>query len=108
MSGAKARLPKRIARRRTAGWRMPSNAVYVGRPAIFGNPFRTATAFRRWLIEDYIIEPGHDWDVLDRRRADIFASLGKLTGRDLVCWCREGDPCHADTLLELANITNFR
>ena len=32
--------PKRIQRKRTKGWRMPLGAVYVGRPTIFGNPFR--------------------------------------------------------------------
>lgn len=31
--------PKRIQRRRTAGWTMPDGAVYVGRPTRFGNPF---------------------------------------------------------------------
>jgi hypothetical protein len=31
--------PKRIQRKRTKGWRMPPNAVYVGRPTVFGNPF---------------------------------------------------------------------
>lgn len=29
--------------------------------------------------------------------------LGRLCGRDLACWCKPGDPCHADTLIELAN-----
>lgn len=32
--------PKRIQRKRTKGWRMPKDAVYVGRPGRFGNPFR--------------------------------------------------------------------
>lgn len=32
--------PKRIQRKRTKGWRMPSNAVYVGRPTKWGNPFK--------------------------------------------------------------------
>jgi hypothetical protein len=32
--------PVRIQRRRTKGWRMPEDAVYVGRPTVFGNPFR--------------------------------------------------------------------
>ncbi|HKY59245.1 MAG TPA: DUF4326 domain-containing protein [Aeromicrobium sp.] len=32
--------PKRIQRKRTKGWRMPEGAVYVGRPTVFGNPFR--------------------------------------------------------------------
>lgn len=26
-----------------------------------------------------------------------------LRGRNLACWCKIGDPCHADVLLELAN-----
>jgi len=29
--------PKRIQRKRTKGWRMPPNAVYVGRPSRWGN-----------------------------------------------------------------------
>lgn len=32
-------MAKRIQRRRTAGWRMPDGAVYVGRPSKWGNPF---------------------------------------------------------------------
>lgn len=27
----------------------------------------------------------------------------ELAGRDLACWCKPGDPCHADVLLEIAN-----
>ena len=30
----------------------------------------------------------------------------ELRGRDLVCTCRRGEPCHADVLLELANNDN--
>ena len=26
-----------------------------------------------------------------------------LAGKNLACWCKPGDPCHADVLLELAN-----
>ena len=33
-------------------------------------------------------------------QAEIRAKLG---GRDLVCWCRQDDWCHADVLLALAN-----
>ena len=32
--------PVRIQRKRTKGWRMPEGAIYVGRPTVFGNPFR--------------------------------------------------------------------
>lgn len=31
--------PQRIQRRRTKDWRMPENAVYVGRGSRWGNPF---------------------------------------------------------------------
>lgn len=31
--------PKRIQHKRTKGWTMPPNTVYVGRPTIWGNPF---------------------------------------------------------------------
>ncbi|RTL03893.1 MAG: DUF4326 domain-containing protein [Acidimicrobiia bacterium] len=27
----------------------------------------------------------------------------EIAGLDLGCWCREGTPCHGDTLLEAAN-----
>lgn len=26
-----------------------------------------------------------------------------LAGKNLACWCKPGEPCHADVLLELAN-----
>jgi hypothetical protein len=26
-----------------------------------------------------------------------------LRGKDLACWCKLDEPCHADVLLELAN-----
>lgn len=32
-------MPERIQRRRVKGWKMPENAVYVGRPTKWGNPF---------------------------------------------------------------------
>jgi hypothetical protein len=32
-------VPKRIQRKRTKGWKMPPNTVFVGRGTIWGNPF---------------------------------------------------------------------
>jgi len=29
--------------------------------------------------------------------------LAELRGKNLACWCKPGDPCHADVLIELAN-----
>ena len=36
------RLPIRIQRRRTRGWKMPAHTKYVGRGSLYGNPFRVA------------------------------------------------------------------
>lgn len=36
--------PKRIQRRRTAGWRLPDGAVIVDRTSKWGNPFTIADA----------------------------------------------------------------
>lgn len=33
-------VPERLQRKRTKGYRLPSGAVYVGRPTRFGNPFQ--------------------------------------------------------------------
>jgi hypothetical protein len=27
-----------------------------------------------------------------------------LAGKNLACWCRPGEPCHVDVLLEIANV----
>ncbi len=29
--------------------------------------------------------------------------ISQLRGKNLACWCKQGTPCHADVLLELAN-----
>jgi hypothetical protein len=29
----------------------------------------------------------------------------ELAGKNLACWCRPDQPCHADVLLEIANTT---
>src|SRR3972149_2913182 len=34
-------MPRRIQRKRTKGWRMPANTVYVGRPTKWGNPYNS-------------------------------------------------------------------
>lgn len=103
---AKMTQPKRIQRRRTKGWRMPPNTVYVGRPSKWGNPFRVTEdrnakdciiAFGTWLTVD-----GVDAGIPDRKRA-IIDSLPELRGKDLACWCSLDQVCHADILLELAN-----
>jgi hypothetical protein len=40
---------------------------------------------------------------LDQRPSLVEAARTELAGRDLMCWCPPGEPCHADVLLEIAN-----
>ncbi|MEU9849319.1 DUF4326 domain-containing protein [Streptomyces sp. NPDC047985] len=116
---------ERIQRRRTKGWRSPEGAVYVGRPTLYGNPFQVARVPGAWVVfvdaapgvigRTVATVPGEqearqiavdEFRAMLRtpggaEQADFFAA--KLHGRDLMCWCPVGMPCHADVLLELAN-----
>ena len=87
--------PKRIQRKRTKGWQMPPNCVYVGRPTKWGNPFTGKDAvekYRDWLLS---------W--INSGDAGFLIDLNKLRGKDLACWCKLSDKCQADILLEIAN-----
>ena len=99
--------PARIQRERVKGWRMPAAAIYVGRPTMFGNPWNwkhhgrdvAMERYRNWLLNGE--NCGRAW--LDEVRAKVLEALPDLRGRALACFCREGEPCHADILIALAN-----
>lgn len=76
------------------------NAVYVGRPSKWGNPFVMGKdGTRNEVVKkykdhlDYVLEGSPD--VKDKL-------IKELKGKDLVCWCSP-ETCHADILLEYAN-----
>ena len=115
---AGAPIPQRVQRRRTKGWRKPPGAVSVVRPSRWGNPFvvqqivqiiargrqqpvaaydrsGAVRLYRRWL--DGQIE------VVGQQAPTRDAIRQALAGRDLMCYCPLGDPCHADVLLAIAN-----
>lgn len=115
-------MPIRVQLSRKKGWRMPENTVSVARPGKFGNPFNQENAiesgyasihtwrtfvvrcFRDWLTS----KSGCDWwqgPQSDARLAIIRANIPDLRGKNLACWCPLDQPCHADVLLELANLT---
>lgn len=93
-------MPERIQRKRTKGWRMPAGAVYVGRPSIWGNPYQTSAMTRDQAVRFFRVR----CDRLSRTMSG-HADLEKLRGKNLACWCRLDQPCHADVLLEYANST---
>jgi hypothetical protein len=111
---------------------MPENTVKVCRPSKWGNPFRIGGYFMlggvgksplgEWCWMERIIWKPADVDdalatgfVLVENQAqavEMFERLMKsspwkvddLRGKNLACWCKEGTPCHADVLLDLANV----
>jgi hypothetical protein len=75
-------LPRRIQRRRMKGWRMPDDAVYVGRPTKWGNPFRLGTPYG--LAQEPGIGGDRDWDYEGRisaagTRHDFHHADGRIT-----------------------------
>ena len=110
--------PRRVQLSRKKGWRMPPNTVKVARPSKWGNPYRVINGdnekavrlFRRLFevppsrIRHLILaicsgRPG----IGEGAILDMKLSLHELRGKNLACFCRLDQPCHADVLLELAN-----
>jgi len=78
--------------------------VYVGRPFDFGNPYshkeNTLAQYRvssaAEAVDRFAIWLETQPNLKERIRRE-------LAGKDLVCWCREGAPCHARVLYFIAN-----
>ncbi len=103
---------KRIQRKRTKGFKIPENTVYVGRPTKWGNPFLVSelgvdeSVFRykeciknnemvfQWFDE---IQASIEFD----RFKWIKKNIKTLHGKNLSCYCSLSCKCHADVLLEL-------
>lgn len=124
-------MPQRLQRKRTAGWRAPEGARYVGRPSKWANPWRIVPvrdAHFPWGDAADVIHvetgasigrfprtsrtPGTSaayWSCRAFRR-DLTDELieearRELAGHDLLCWCRLGQPyCHAGIWIELSNM----
>lgn len=101
----------RVLNKRTD--QIPPDAVYVGRPSRWGNPFKmndpllpaglSRVGKRRAVITEFRCYLVRDTKMLEAVRQE-------LLGKDLVCWCHTWDGtgdnpnyCHADILLEIAN-----
>lgn len=97
--------PVRVQRKRSRGWKMPENTIYVGRPSKWGNPhsmkdyeFESADQNRHAAVRDF----KHDLEcgMLSINKNDI---VMELRGKNLACWCNLECDCHADVLLSVAN-----
>lgn len=99
--------PVRIQRSRKKGYNMQEHSqsvngldcVYVGRPGKWGNPFRVGKhvennqqAANKYAEHSFLSAPC--WHEKVRT---------ELKGKNLACFCPLDQPCHADTLLKIAN-----
>lgn len=122
--------PVRIQRKRTKGWKMPPNTIYVGRPTIYGNPFKEVgdmiygdASHRRKILSPWIyIDAGPTGDVVELYK-DWITGIGdqailsrvrpcpftiedikkELGGKNLACFCCLECKCHASVLLKISN-----
>ncbi|MGR8931938.1 MAG: DUF4326 domain-containing protein [Gammaproteobacteria bacterium] len=92
-------MPIRIQRKRTKGWRMPDNTIYVGRGSKWGNPFSVDQYGRDKAVDMFREYIGHQNSPHGFEPEEI----EQLRGKNLACWCKKDQECHADVLLELAN-----
>lgn len=123
--------PVRIQRRRTKGSKMPENTINVTRPGKWGNPFKAGHYLNGWgkafvatnvrgltkskdimnlyrsgeLDRKITLEESLKWYriLIDSLIKSGALNIEELRGKNLACFCKEGEPCHADVLLELAN-----
>lgn len=115
--------PQRMQLSRKAGFNLQAASLalnglpakLITRPGRWGNPFTIDDMARQYGLDhaaaqlkavalcgewlrgglDPALSPGEP-----PARAFIRA---ELQGHNLACWCKAGTPCHADTLIELAN-----
>lgn len=79
---------------------MPENTVYVGRGSKWGNPFVVGEhGTAEECVEKFAMDIG--WH--NSRLGFDLEDIEELRGKNLACWCKDGAPCHADVLLEIAN-----
>lgn len=87
---------------------MPPNTVKVDRSTRWGNPFKVGSGYaaadavadyRRWIGGVPTSRPVP----ADAERPHVAEIRQHLRNRNLACWCRVGEPCHADELLRIAN-----
>ncbi len=103
-------MPERIQLSRVRGWRMPENTVKVDRTTRWGNPYRVGSTVHRGPPfsgrDEMVRDAAHACRLFRRwlmNLRDAEHHIAPLRGKNLACWCKPGEPCHADVLLELAN-----
>lgn len=90
--------PIRVQLSRKKGFKLPPNTVNCARPGRWGNPFRVDIS--NGIDSEtavHLFERANSHPHTKKRIRD------ELRGKHLACWCKIGEPCHADLLMEIAN-----
>lgn len=112
--------PVRIVLSRRAGFDLQAvslainglPAQSVARPGPWGNPFSidavaAETGLDRSAAQAEAVARHARWIAgeitADRPPPTLEKIKTDLAGKNLACWCREGTPCHVETLIKLAN-----
>lgn len=105
------KLPIRVQRKRVKGWKMPENTIYVGRGSRWGNDFVVGKdGTREECISKYAKQmlpyshKGGDISDFYLSECNLTDMVYNLKDKNLACWCKLDEPCHADLLLIWANI----
>ena len=115
-------IPQRFQRKRIKGWRKPDNSISVCRPSKWGNPFTVGKSiydnlpyFFNLVFDqsDYKLYKKNEIVVDNKESVRLFDKyvipkldnddVIELKGKHLLCWCKIGDYCHADSLLKAVN-----
>lgn len=80
----------------------PKDAIYVGRPTKWGNPYSHLRANGTIRVNTRELAVKRYRAYLESRADLKEAARRELAGKDLVCWCAPAE-CHAYVLMEIAN-----
>ena len=103
-------MPQRIQRKVGKGWRTPPDTVYFGRGSKWANPYsprvsvqsNVGGAYQRLTAEEALARYCRELPYfIDETTGHL--DISELRGKNLMCWCEIGSPCHADVLLDVAN-----
>jgi Domain of unknown function (DUF4326) len=86
---------RRVQLKRVKGWRMPPNTAKVDRTTRWGNHPAAAASLRGLDA----VNAFEEWVRLEASTEWKQSALRALKGRNLACWCKSGEPCHAEFLL---------
>ena len=83
--------------------RIPPDAVYIGRPSKYGNPF----TMRQEKDRDGVCDAYNAWIWLEENAELRYKIKTELKGKDLICYCAP-KRCHGETVMKIANEDYYR